>query len=60
MKSFNEWLILREMGFGPYIGPCVETPNFIVAGACSDQKTDAENRKVSNGHYRHRKSKKVR
>jgi hypothetical protein len=48
------------MGFGPYIGPCVETPNFIVAGACSDQKTDAENRKVSNGYYKHRKSKKVR
>ena len=37
------------MGFGPYIGPCKSTPNFIVQGACSDQRTPRELEKIKRG-----------
>lgn len=37
------------MGFGPYIGPCKSTPNFIVQGACSDQRSPSELKKIRSG-----------
>lgn len=37
------------MGFGPYIGPCKSTPNFIVQGACSDQRSPSELNKIRSG-----------
>ena len=53
--SFREWYEarLRVEGFGPYIGPCVDTPNYQVMGACSDYNTDSRNASVSRGEYAH-------
>lgn len=48
MNGFKDWLQKNE-GFGPYIGGCGPHKNFIVMGACSDQNTDAQNRRISAG-----------
>lgn len=37
------------MGFGPYIGPCKSTPNFMVQGACSDQRSPRELERIKRG-----------
>jgi len=54
MKKFSEWLKVRE-AFGPYIGPCVNTDTYQVFGACSDQNTEAQNKKYRLGQAVHRK-----
>jgi len=59
MQEFSDWLKLRE-AFGPYIGPCIDTPNYQVWGACSDQNTDAKNKKIRQGNVGHKKSKSAR
>ena len=54
--TFREWHERRmrtEEGFGPYIGPCIDTPNYQVMGACSDYNTDSKNRSVRRGEYAH-------
>ena len=56
MISFVEYCKMRE-GFGPYIGPCVDTDNYQVQGACSQLNTDRKNRKISSGEYTHKKKK---
>lgn len=59
MQVFSDWLKLRE-AFGPYIGPCVDTPNYQVWGACSDQNSDKKNKKIRQGNVGHKKSKSLR
>ena len=58
---FSDWLLKKEsMGFGPYIGPCVDTPNYQVVGACSDQNSDKKNKKIRKGMVGHRFSKSLK
>lgn len=53
--SFTEWLKKEEsMGFGPYIGPCIDTPNYQVVGACSDQNSKSKNDKIKKGFVGHK------
>ena len=59
MMTYAHFLKLRE-GYGPYIGPCVDTDNYQVQGACSQLNTDKENAKISKGEYKHKKVKKFR
>lgn len=59
MQDFGDWLRIRE-AFGPYIGPCIDTPNYQVWGACSDQNSDAKNKKIRQGDVGHKKSKSAR
>lgn len=54
MISFSEYVSIRE-GFGSYIGPCIDTDNYQVQGACSQLNTDKKNKKISSGHYKHKK-----
>jgi len=56
MLSFSHYIKIRE-GFGPYIGPCVDTDNYQVQGACSQLNTDQQNKKISSGSYKHKKKK---
>ena len=56
MIEFYEWVKLKETGFGPYIGPCVNNQNFIVQGACSDQLTDKQIKKARAGEDLHKKT----
>lgn len=56
MNSFSEYVKMRE-GFGPYIGPCIDTDNYQVQGACSQLNTDKKNKKISSGEYKHKKKK---
>lgn len=44
-KTFTEWLKIREVGVGPYIGGCGQHADFQVLGACSDQKGTPRKRK---------------
>ena len=59
MMSFSQFIEIRE-GFGPYIGPCVDTDNYQVQGACSQLNSDSKNAKISKGEYKHKKKKKHR
>jgi hypothetical protein len=54
MLSFSEYIKVRE-GFGPYIGPCVDTDNYQVQGACSQLNSDKKNKSISSGEYKHKK-----
>lgn len=54
MISFSDYVKIRE-GFGPYIGDCLDTDNYQVQGACSQLNTDKKNKKISSGHYKHKK-----
>lgn len=56
MISFSEYIKLKE-GFGPYIGPCVDTDNYQVQGACSQLNSDKKNKSISSGNYKHKKKK---
>jgi hypothetical protein len=56
MPSFAEWLKAIEEGYGPYIGPCVDTDRYQVQGACSQYNTDAQNKRISQGYVRHKKT----
>ncbi len=47
----------ESFGFGPYIGDCRPTDNYIVVGACSDQNTDKENERIKKGDLLKRKKK---
>jgi hypothetical protein len=61
MSSFKNWYKRREKleeGFGPYIGPCVDTPNYQVWGACSDYNSENKNKKIRKGDVGHKKKKK--
>jgi hypothetical protein len=55
MKNFLEWIKLREMGSGPYMGNCVDTDNYQVLGACSDQNSEKKNKSIRNGNVAHKK-----
>ena len=54
--SLADYLRIKE-GFGPYIGPCVDTDNYQVQGACSQLNTDSQNAKISKGEFAHKKKK---
>lgn len=54
--SFSEYLKVTE-GYGPYIGPCVDTDNYQVQGACSQLNTDKQNAKISKGEFSHKRKK---
>jgi len=43
------------MGSGPYIGNCVDTDNYQVLGACSDQNSEKKNKSIRNGNVAHKK-----
>lgn len=58
MTSFSDYVKMRE-GFGPYIGPCIDTDNYQVQGACSQLNTDKKNKKISSGEYKHKKKHQV-
>ena len=53
-------MINESFGFGPYIGDCRPTDNYIVVGACSDQNTAAQNEKIKKGEGISRKKKKIK
>jgi hypothetical protein len=55
MKKFSEWIKIREMGAGPYIGNCVDTDSYQVLGACSDQNSEKKNKSISSGNVVHKK-----
>ena len=55
MMKFNEWLKLREMGTGPYIGNCTDTDTYQVFGACSDQNSEKRNKEYRKGDVHHKK-----
>jgi hypothetical protein len=57
MIKFNEWIKIKEMGVGPYIGNCTDTDNYQVLGACSDQNSDKVNMAYRNGQTTHKKVK---
>ena len=50
----------ESFGFGPYIGSCNPTDTYIVAGACSDQNTPAENERIKKGYGISRKKKNIK
>jgi hypothetical protein len=54
MIKFKDWIKLRE-GFGPYIGNCIDTDNYQVFGACSDQNSEKKNKAIRNGDVFHKK-----
>lgn len=58
MIKFVEWLKLKEMGVGPYIGNCTDTDTYQVLGACSDQNTEKRNKQYRKGFVTHKKVKK--
>jgi len=61
MRTFLEWLKIREgSASAPYIGPCIDTDNYIVMGACSERNTDAKNKKIRQGFVGHKKVKKYK
>ena len=60
MIKFKDWLTeretkLREMGSGPYIGNCVDTSDYQVIGACSDQNSEKKNKEYRSGGVDHKK-----
>lgn len=55
MEDFKKWLKMQEMGFGPYIGNCVDTDNYQVMGACSDQNSAKRNLQYRQGFVAHKK-----
>lgn len=58
--SFKDWYEFRKKideGFGPYIGPCIDTPNYQVMGACSNYNTEKKNRSIRQGNVGHKKKK---
>lgn len=56
--NFSKWLKLKEMGSGPYIGNCVDTSDYVVLGACSDQNSENKNKSIRHGKVDHKKVKK--
>lgn len=56
--QFKSWLKIEEMGVGPYIGNCVDTDDYQVVGACSDQNSEELNAKYRNSGVDHKKVKK--
>ena len=52
---FKEWLKIKEMGSGPYIGNCTDTNDYQVIGACSDQNSEKKNNKYRHGGVDHKK-----
>lgn len=59
MSSFKDWLNKNE-DFGPYIGNCVDTKDYQVVGACSDQNSESLNKKYRAGKVSHKKVEKHR
>lgn len=57
METFKQWLKIQEIGFGPYIGNCVDTDNYQVVGACSDQNSQKRNLQYRKGYVTHKKVK---
>jgi hypothetical protein len=57
MIKFSEWIKIREMGVGPYIGNCTDTNDYQVLGACSDQNSNKTNLAYRNGEITHKKVK---
>jgi len=57
MISFKEWLKSIEEGFGPYIGPCIDTDRYQVQGACSNYNTEVQNKRIKQGYVAHKKVK---
>lgn len=56
LPKFTEWLRAREgLGGGPYIGNCTDTGDYQVLGACSDQNSEAKNKKYRKGEVDHKK-----
>ena len=53
--SFKEWIKIREMGVGPYIGNCTDTSDYQVIGACSDQNSEKKNKAYRDGKGSHKK-----
>lgn len=39
----------ESFGFGPFIGKCKPTADYIPVGACSDQNTEAKNKRIRKG-----------
>lgn len=39
----------ESFGFGPFIGKCRATADYIPVGACSDQNTEAKNKRIRKG-----------
>lgn len=51
--NFKQWFM--EMGSGPYIGDCVDTDDYQVIGACSDQNSEKKNKAYRNSDVDHKK-----
>jgi hypothetical protein len=59
MINFRDWMKTRkiqEMGVGPYIGNCVDTDDYQVIGACSDQNSKKKNNDYKKGNIVHKKT----
>lgn len=54
--SYREWRQKLQEGFGPYIGPCKDTDQYIVQGACSNSNSDKENERIKQGYVKHKKA----
>jgi len=39
----------ESFGFGPFVGKCRQTDDYMPVGACSDQNTEKENRRIRDG-----------
>lgn len=57
MIKFKDWLKIQEMGSGPYIGNCIDTDEYQVIGACSDQNSEKKNKEYRKGGVSHLKKK---
>lgn len=45
--KFKQWIKIREsLGVGPFLGKCVDTKDYQVLGACSDQKNRLKRPKI--------------
>lgn len=47
----------ESFGFAPYIGPCKDTDNYQIVGACSDQLSSKQIKKARNGERSIKKTK---
>lgn len=50
----------ESFGFGPFIGKCKPTADYIPVGACSDQNTEAKNKRIRKGEDPFKKSYKTK
>ena len=58
LQKFIDWLKIKEMGSGPYIGDCTDTGDYQVIGACSDDNSEKKNAGYRRGGVDHKKVRK--